>query len=739
MAKHGSLLFSYISSILILIISLSCRAADEDRQVYIVYMGSLPAGQYSPLSNQLSMLQEVVEGSSVEDSLVRSYKRSFNGFAAKLTERERQRLANRKEVVSVFPSKNYHLHTTRSWDFIGLSETIKRKPTVESDVIIGVIDTGIWPESESFNEEGFGPPPKKWKGECKGGKNFTCNNKIIGARYYSSTQNASRSAWDDDGHGTHTASTAAGNKVKDASFYGLAKGTARGGVPSARIAAYRVCYEDGCQGANILAAFDDAIADGVDIISVSLGPDFPEEDITQDSIAIGAFHAMEKGILTSQPAGNSGPNYGKVGSLTPWILSVAASSIDRHIVDKVVLGNGKTLDGIAINGFSLNGTKFPLVDGKNVLMANCSFFKSEFCSEGCLNNTLVKGKIVLCDGPNVDAEANRAGAVGSILKNYPFDDISSVVSLPTSSLSVDKYDIVASYLNSTKDPKVTILKSEVVKDGDAPKVAYFSSQGPNAFAPDILKPDITAPGTEILAAYSPIASPTSSPEDKRRVKYSMLSGTSMACPHASGVAAYVKSFHPDWSPSAIKSAMMTTALPMNATVNLGAEFAYGSGHINPTKAVHPGLVYESSKEDYIKMLCGMGYDDEKLRLISGDKSTCPKGSTKVLPKDLNYPSMTALVNASKSFNVTFHRTVTNLGFANSTYKATTFTNSKVKIVVEPKVLSFKCLHEKKSFVVSVTGGQKVLPAYTMVSSSLVWSDGSHIVRSPVVLFAQKKL
>ncbi len=132
-----------------------------------------------------------------------------------------------------------------------------------------------------------------------------------------------------------------------------------------------------------------------------------------------------------------------------------------------------------------------------------------------------------------------------------------------------------------RDPKVTILKSEVVKDGDAPKVAYFSSQGPNAFAPDILKvlafghrfdslhcillifvhvlqPDITAPGTEILAAYSPIASPTSSPEDKRRVKYSMLSGTSMACPHASGVAAYVKSFHPDWSPSAIKSAMMTT-------------------------------------------------------------------------------------------------------------------------------------------------------------------------------------
>uniref|UniRef100_A0A7N2KNV4 Uncharacterized protein n=1 Tax=Quercus lobata TaxID=97700 RepID=A0A7N2KNV4_QUELO len=267
-------------------------------------------------------------------------------------------------------------------------------------------------------------------------------------------------------------------------------------------------------------------------------------------------------------------------------------------------------------------------------------------------------------------EVGRGGAVGSILKNDPFDDVAEVSSLPASSLSVDKFDIVASYLNSTKEPQATILKSEAIKDHDAPRAAWFSSLGPNFLVPEILKPDITAPGEEILAAYSPIVSPTSSSQDKRRVKYNILSRTSISCPHAAGVAAYVKTFHPDWSASAIKSAIMTT-----------------------------------------------GYDERKLRHITGANSPCPKASKKVLPRDLNYPSLTAMVSPSKSFNVAFHRIVTNVGFANSTYKATTFTNSEVKVVVEPEVLSFKSLHEKKSFVVSITEGQRVLPTDFLMASS----------------------
>lgn len=163
--------------------------------------------------------------------------------------------------------------------------------------------------------------------------------KIIGARHYTNESNTSR---DDVGHGTHTASIAAGNKVKDANFYGLAQGTARGGVPSARIAAYKVCADDGCDAVDILAAFDDSIADGVDIISISIGNNNPLP-FDYDVMSIGAFHAMERGILTVQAAGNLGMFSFLVSSVAPWVLTVGASTTDRQLIDKIVLGNGKTI------------------------------------------------------------------------------------------------------------------------------------------------------------------------------------------------------------------------------------------------------------------------------------------------------------------------------------------------------------------------------------------------------------
>ncbi|KAM2725475.1 hypothetical protein EV1_028170 [Malus domestica] len=244
--------FYSFSIVLVLGMSLASEAVDqEDRKTYIVYLGSLPNDEvFSPLSHHIGILESVVESSSASNLFIRNYKRSFNGFASKLTDRERERLANMKGVVSVFLSRSYQLQTTRSWDFIGFNEKIKRNSTVESDVIIGVIDSGIWSELENFKDKGFGPAPKKWKGACEGGKNFTCNDKIIGARHYNSS-----SARDEAGHGTHTASIAVGNPVKDVSFYGLAQGTTRGGVPSARIAAYKVCNHDECSSEAIFVDY----------------------------------------------------------------------------------------------------------------------------------------------------------------------------------------------------------------------------------------------------------------------------------------------------------------------------------------------------------------------------------------------------------------------------------------------------------------------------------------------------
>nr|VDD20830.1 unnamed protein product [Brassica oleracea] len=696
--------FCLVPCVVVFLLGLVSAVTDDrqDKQAYVVYMGSLPSRpDYTPMSNHLSILQEVTGESSMEGRLVRSYKRSFNGFAARLTESEREQVAEMEGVVSVFRSKKLQIQTTASWDFMGLKEgkNTKRNLAVESDTIVGVIDTGVWPESESFSGKGFGPPPKKWKGVCSGGKNFTCNNKLIGARDY--TGEGTR---DSEGHGSHTASTAAGNAVTGTSFFGIGNGTARGGVPAARIAAYKVCTATGCTTESILSAFDDAIADGVDVISISIGDDnaIPYE---KDPIAIGAFHAMAKGILTVNSAGNSGPNPNSVVSVAPWIFTVAASTTNREFLTKVVLQNGRTLSGRSVNAFDLKGKNYPLVEGTLGSQA--------------------KGKILVSRYPTISETA--VATINVDYKNY-----ASISPRPLSALSQYDFASLLSYVNSTKSPRGTVLKTEAVFNQKSPKVASFSSRGPNTLAVDLLKPDITAPGVEILAAYSPLGSPSLG--DQRRVKYSVLSGTSMSCPHVAGVAAYIKTFHPDWSPSLIQSAIMTTAWSMNASETgvASTEFAYGAGHVDPIAALNPGLGYELNKADHIAFLCGLKYTSKTLKLITGEAVTCT-GNT--LPRNLNYPSMSAKLSGSRSpFTVTFNRTVTNLGTPNSTYNSKIVLNhgSKLSVKISPNVLSMKSVNEKQAFTVTVTGSglDPKLPS----SANLVWSDGTHNVRSPIVIY-----
>ncbi|CAA7045372.1 unnamed protein product [Microthlaspi erraticum] len=681
-------------------------------------MGALPSKpSYSPMSHHQNILQEVIESSSVEDSLVRSYGRSFSGFSAKLTESERDKLAGIEGVVSVFPDTVYKPSTTNSYEFMGLGGKSKQVPNVETNTIIGVIDHGIWPESKSFSDQGIGPIPKKWKGTCAGGTNFTCNKKLIGARHY-----VQDSARDSNSHGSHTASTAAGNRVKGVSFNGVAQGTARGGVPLGRVAIYRVCEPAGCNAASFLAAFDDAIADGVDIITISIAGGVTKVDT--DPIAIGSFHAMSKGVVTTASAGNAGTELGKAGNLAPWIITVAAGSTDRKFVTNVVSGDGKTITGRSINEFDLKGKKYPLAYGKTA-SNNCTEEQARNCASGCLNT--VKGKIVVCDYSCNTNEPRAAGAVGVIL-HVTNVEIPGTGPLPVAILDDTNYMALRSYVLSTPNPQGTILKSTTVKDKNAPVVASFSSRGPNTLFTDILKPDITAPGVNILAAYSPL-SPTEVPGQS--VDYYFMSGTSMACPHVAGVAAYVKTFHPTWSASAIKSAIMTTAWAMNASKNAEAEFAYGAGYVNPTVAVNPGLVYHISKENYLNMLCSLGYTSKGISIVAGGSFICSKKNLNV--RDLNYPSMATKFSAASTADIRFSRTVTNVGKKGSIYRAKLSGNPKLSIKVEPETLSFKSLGEKKSFTVTVF--RKSLAGISgTVSASLVWSDGSHNVRSPIVMY-----
>ncbi|KAK4486437.1 hypothetical protein RD792_009114, partial [Penstemon davidsonii] len=514
--------------------------------IHVVYMGDGPQGDISlAFADHQSMLHSVLQSddTSAKESLVYSYGRSFNGFAAKLTNEEAARISEMRGVVSVIPNRVLKLHTTRSWDFMGFSKG-KLGAGQEGDIIIGLLDTGVWPEHPSFNDTGYGPPPAKWKGTCQS-KNFTCNNKIIGARYYKSdnTYNPTDipSPRDGEGHGTHTASTAAGIELPGTSFLGLAEGLARGGVPNARIAVYKVCWAFGCDLADIFKAFDDAIADGVDIISVSLGSLYPS-DYFYDPIAIGSFHAMKKGILTSNSAGNEGPGPVTVTNYSPWTLTVAASTIDRKFVANLVLGNGQIMTGISINSFDLNGTSYPLIWGGDAVnrTSGASPEDTRYCLGDGMRTDMVSGSIVFCEGQLDGSTIFLANGAGMVMADSSVVNPDYAFSYPLAAtlISPDDGKKVLAYINSAKYPVATILVGETWKDAMAPTVVSFSSRGPSPISSDILKPDIAAPGVDILAGWSPLAPPSLFLSDSRNLYFNVVSGTSMACPHASATAAY---------------------------------------------------------------------------------------------------------------------------------------------------------------------------------------------------------
>ncbi|KAL3646857.1 hypothetical protein CASFOL_009401 [Castilleja foliolosa] len=708
-----------------------------ERQTYIVYMGELPENtiSISVMDQHQNLLSNTIGDETIaRNSKIYSYGRSFNGFAARLLPREAQRLSQKEGVVSVFPNKVLKLATTRSWDFLGLPINEKRNHLAESNTIVAVLDTGIWVDSASFNDKGFGPPPKKWKGKCDKGVNFTgCNNKVIGARFfdlggYVSADKATPA--DLDGHGTHTASTAAGAAVEGANLYGIASGTARGGVPSARIASYKVCWGIGCSDADILAAFDAAIADGVDLISVSIGG--AKRNFTEDPIAIGSFHAARKGILTVGAGGNDGPFEETVENVAPWVLTVAASTTDRKLVTDVKLGNGEKISGVALNTFSPKKRYYPLTNG--ILAQNATAYiwlNSSACDSGSLREDKIKGKIVYCQGPGGDNYIPVIGGAGTIMsESYYLSN-----SIPTlgyaTYVSYDNGLKINKYINSTSSPLAVIFKTTSTNVTD-PIVASFSSRGPQELTPNILKPDIAAPGVDILAAFTIFTTMSREDNDKRVVKYNIMSGTSMATPHVSGAAAYVKTYHPSWSPAAIKSALMTTSKPFKIKP-AQAELASGSGQLNPTDALHPGLVYDIDTISYISLLCRQGYTSKDMILLTGSKKyNCSNVPQAKGADGLNYPSIYFQVKETESeFSEVFYRTVTHVGYGKSVYKVKVNSPRGLSIEVNPKVLTFDRAYEKKSFTVTLKGRYPKITVY--LSGSFVWSDSRHSVRSPVLV------
>ncbi|KAF5178756.1 Subtilisin-like protease SBT1.1 [Thalictrum thalictroides] len=718
---------------------------------------------YNAVIDSISEYSSQNEGEQETElpQLLYVYQNAILGFSAKLSPTQLETLKNIDGFLHATVDEILSPHTTHSPQFLGLQDGkgLWKAPNLANDVIVGVVDTGIWPEHVSFQDTGISPVPARWKGTCESGTKFSssnCNKKLIGARaYFKGYEGAAgrinetldyRSARDSAGHGTHTASTAAGNIVPGASLFGMAKGSAGGMSYTARIAAYKVCWQFGCASSDILAAMDQAIADGVDILSLSLGGS--SKPYHSDNIAVGAFGAIQKGIFVTCSAGNSGPSESTVTNTAPWIMTVAASYLDRSFPTTVKLGNGQVFKGASL--YSGKRTKMlPLVYGKTAGGQG-----AEYCINGSLTQNLVEGKIVVCErGINGRTEKGEhvkmAGGAGMLLLNTEDEGEELFADphiLPGTSLGARAASAIKSYVSLKRKPKAMITFEGTVYGNPAPVMAAFSSRGPSGVGPDVIKPDVTAPGMNILAAWPPTVSPTMVKSDKRRIAFNIISGTSMSCPHVSGLAALLKSVHKDWSPAAMKSALMTTAYIQNNKRELitdtagdmstsATPFAFGSGHVNPERASDPGLIYDIDTDDYLNNLCNLNYTSSQISLLARKSFSCLKAALQ--PGDLNYPSFAINFNSSSNNVTVVHtRTVTNVGARHTRYKVETSEPDGVSVVIEPKVLYFKKIGQKISYRVTfVALGRSSSTRYSF--GSLTWASGKYSVRSPIAVTWRK--
>nr|GMD85723.1 subtilisin-like protease SBT3.9 isoform X1 [Ipomoea batatas] len=747
----------------------SFGTAAVSSNVHIIYLGERRHDMPEHVEDSHHRILSDILGSkeAAVKSILYSYKHGFSGFAAVLSPIQAKRIADIPGVVCVFPQRILNLHTTRSWDFLQVKSHLKngilRRAHFGAASIIGVIDSGIWPESESFNDDGFHSVPSYWKGMCQEGEEFNrsnCNRKLVGARWYIKGYEAEfgklnpndgiefLSPRDAAGHGTHTSSTAAGASIEGASFAELAKGLARGGAPLARIAAYKVCWSfGGCSSADILAAFDDAISDGVDLISVSLGSLPPLSSYVEDPVAIGSFHAVTKGIPVVCSAGNIGPSPETVVNTAPWVITVAATTIDRAFPSVITLGSNQIFVGQTLFAGKEYDRFFPIAYGEDIKSADADENEARSCETGSLNATLVKGKVLLCFESRYQRSAVAAArtvqegqGVGLIFARFLTKEVTMCLDVPCVHVDFTTGTSLLTYIASTSNPIVKFsLPRTIVGQQISPQVALFSSRGPNSLSPTVLKPDIAAPGVDILASWSPASSDKSLDSNKTQLpnlNFKIVSGTSMACPHISAIVALLRAIHPTWSPAAIKSALVTTAsLTDQYGQNAVAEgappkqadpFDYGGGHVDANKALDPGLIYDMDRNDYAQFLCSMGYNKTAISWLTRSLLPCHAPSNFLV--NLNLPSIT-IPALQRSLQVS--RTVTNVGPVVSIYTARIQAPPGIKVRVEPSLLLFNSSVNKAMFKVTLCSKLSIQGSHSF--GNLFWEDGHHVVRIPLIV------
>ncbi len=679
----------------------------------------------------------------------------FNGFAAELTEAQVQKLRQTAGVLAVSKNEVRALDTSSTPSFLGLNAT--NPPGIWSSakgegVVIGIVDSGIWPEHPSVSDRtgtnGSGNQGGKldyrqlpgWNGRCIPGEQFNgsnCNQKLIGARYYNAGWGGDagidelfpfefNSPRDWDGHGTHTATTSGGNADTLATGPASVFGSISGIAPRARIAAYKVCWADaasggGCSTVDSVAAIDQAVADGVDVINFSISGTSTN---FRDPVEIAFLFAADAGVFVAASAGNSGPNTSTVAHPGPWLTTVAAGTHNRDGQGSVTLGNGVTYSGASVAAALASK---PLIDSTAAGVAGADPTALALCfaaedngGVAVLDPAKVAGKIVVCDR-GVSARVNKslavqqAGGLGMLLLNTSASSINADFHfVPTVHLQNTDRAAVKAYA-ATGGATAAINESTLVYNAAAPFTATFSSRGPLvAGHGDLLKPDLMAPGQDILAGVSPAG--------YNGRLFDTLSGTSMSSPHVAGLAALFKELKPGWSPMAIKSALMTTGVdvldggtPPAAETNPVLIFRQGAGHVQPNAAVNPGLVFDSNFSDWLAFICGVQPGG---------------GCTGVTPIDASNLNTASIAIGDMAGAQTVKRRVTNVGGNPATYTASVNGMAGFTTVVSPSSLTL-AVGQTKEFTVTFTRTTAALNAYA--GGQLRLSDGTRTVRVPMVV------
>lgn len=703
---------------------------------------------------------------------VRNYGYAFNGFAAQLTEAQVQKLAGTPGVLTVVKDELRTADTSSTPTYLGLTGRDgfwSEQHAKGEGVIIGIIDSGIWPEHPSFSDRKWWSHPqfpqwpghnqlvygpiRGWNGTCTTGEQFTendCNRKLIGARYYNAgfggdagidalLPHEFNSPRDYDGHGTHTSSTAGGNEdvtvTGDASAFGKVSGIA----PRARVAMYKALWHDQSTGtssgftSDLVAAIDDAVADGVDVINYSISG---SRTNFADPVEIAFLFAADAGVFVAASAGNSGPTSSTVAHPSPWITTVAAGTHNRTGTGSATLGNGANFTGASYTAAVgpkdlIDASLAAAVGSVPADVARCFLAVDSASGVAQLDPAKVAGRIVLCDrGGNVlvnKAQAVKdAGGVGMILANTPTGATTTLpilhviptVHIPFTDLTT--YNGMKAYANSA-GATATINAATLVFNVASPLTASFSSRGPMlAGGGSLLKPDLIAPGQDILAGVAP-------PGNSGRL-YDLYSGTSMSSPHVAGLAALMKEAQPRWSPMAIKSALMTTASDVldGPNVNPLVIFRQGAGHVQPNSAADPGLVFDSGFVDWAGFMCGTA---------AVDPVNCTSNGIPVVePSDLNTPSI-AIGGLVGSRTIT--RRVTNVSHSTATYQPSIAGMAGFDVTFSPSSLTL-ARGRTGSFSVTFTRTTAALNTYTggqltLTGGTAKKTQQPYAVRVPVVV------